>query len=741
MPTSPAPSLDTPAPPSPDAPPAAPAPTSFERGPLHAASMVLPLLSYAIVWSAASSLLTWRHSQLIAGATGGLLLLLIRALPLNPASEASGKTPLSIAMAALVGTVAMAMPLSHPEIWSAASLTLMLAGVTVWLWYPPRHFQPFRAAAQASVALALAILLPLALELAGISPWHGGGTGIASGLAVTSTFDRSETLTAALLYTSLALVVAVWPNPLVPRRTRTGAAFLLGVLILAALFFAPGLPITAVIGFLIVGAIGTFWRANSSEGDNYVRERAARYRIGAALGGLAMLVAFSSPALLLDVEPEVFPSRADETAALHLDPSWNSADPLLPAAHAELRRAEWRAVASNLPFGAGAGAWLDETLLQLRPVVGIAPDAEPTRQAGWPDQPRSLLAASITEHGVLAAFVWALLAGGGYLLGRLVVRHSIFPTSLAAVLGLAPAIGFATIPGTSQAAPVYALLLSWFLLCAPLARAESREALKLVPTASTEDDPRRPPRGRIFILLIPALVVGWFAFSHLRWSQESARGYQANIEGDLPRALAHFERANAALPHPASYFNEARLLETAADPALTPRIEAAYEEALRRRPNAPSYLMSRAEWRLRQHEAIATGPTPRNEVALVEAALSDLETVLKDAPLWALAHQRMLECLILLDRLEDADAHYAHAMGLLMSPQNRTELRMLRVRQLAWRQNDLEAARALLDEAEESPSHPVTRYFMQHERGRLVFWENSATSPYSIQNFHEAHGH
>lgn len=672
---------------------------------------------------------------------GGLLLLLIRAIPLNPASAASGKTPLSIAMVALVGSVALAMPLSHPEIWSAASVTLMLAGVTAWLWYPPRHFEPYRAAAQASVALALAILLPLALELVGFSPWHGRGTGISSGLAVTSTFDRSETLTAALLYTGLALTVAVWPNPLVPRRTRTGAAILLGVVILAALFFAPGLPITAVIGFLIAGAIGTVWRANSSEGDAFVRERAPRYRIGTAIGGLAMLVAFSSPALLLDVEPQVFPTRTYESAVLDLDPGWNTADPLLPAAEAELRRAEWRAVASNLPFGAGAGAWLDETLLELRPVVGIVPDAEPTRQAGWPDQPRSLLAAAITEHGILAAFVWALLAGGGYLLGRLVVRNSMFPTSLAAVLGLAPAIGFATIPGTSQAPPVYALLLSWFLLCAPLARAESRQALRLVPAASTDSDPRRPPRGRIFILLIPALVVGWFALSHLRWSMESARGYQANIESDLPLALAHFERANAAMPHPASYFNEARLLEAADDPTLTPRIEAAYEEALRRRPNAPSYLMSRAEWRLRQHEAIATGPTPHNETALVEAALADIEHVLEDAPLWALAHQRKLECLILLDRLEDADAHYTGAMQLLMSPQNRTELRMLRVRQLAWRQGDLDAARALLDEAEVSPSHPVTRYFMQHERGRLVFWENSATSPYSIRNFHEAHRH
>lgn len=719
-------------------------PSALARGPLQLAGFILPLLSYAVVWSAFSQLLTWRHSQLIAGAAGGLVLLLLRAIPFNPSSAASGKTPLSIAMVAVVGTVALALPIAHPEIWSAASICLLLAGITVWLWYPPRGFEPFRSAAQASVALAIAMLVPLGLEAIGFSPWHGPGTGLGSGFPLTGAFDQSETLSAALLYSALTLLVAIWPNPLVPSLTRRGAAVLLGLVCIAALLFAPAIPIAATIAFILAAVHGFFWRANASESDEYVRRQTPRYRSGVTVAFIGMLIAFNTPALLVDAEDQVFAHRPYFEASIALDPSWESADPLPQTVEDELRRAEWRAMWSNLPFGAGVGTWLDETLRHFEPTPGIAPDEEPVRQAGWPDQPRSILAAAVTEHGILAGFIWVLMAAGGLLLARLVIRHSAFPTSVASVIGAGPAIGFAFLPGTSQMAPAYALLLSWFLLCAPLARANARAALRLVPAVSSDNDPRKPPRGRIFILLVPAFVVGWFAISHLRWSQQAHRGYLANAEGNLESALQHFQQANQALPHPATLFNEAKLLEALDAGESTERVTAAYEEALSRRPNAPSYLVARAQWRLRQHQAWVEGEEPVDTDTLDELAqraLDDVERALIEAPLWALAHQLRLESLILLGELDEATQRYEESSDRLMSPENRNELRMLRIRQLAWLEEDREAATELLDQAELKPAHPITRYFMQHERGRLVFWEQSRESPYTPAIFHEGHIH
>lgn len=720
-------------------------PTPLQRVPLLVASLILPLLSYALAWSSFATLLTWRHSQLIAGAAGGLFLLLLRALPLNPCSEASGKTPLSIAMVSLVGTVALALPLAHPELWSAASLALMLSGVTVWLWYPPRFFSPFRAAAQASVALSIAVLIPVVLQLADLSPWHslGSGAGLAAGSrAITGSFDHSETLTVTLLCCTLSLIVAAWPNPRVPRQTQLAAAVMVAVLSVTALLFAPAIPLYASVAFCAAAGLGALWRAGASEGDTLIQDLAPRYRLGAITAAIGMLVAFSSPALLYQNDAQVFADRNHHEATIELDPSWESADPLPATLQSELRRSEWRAVRHHLPFGAGVGTWLDETLRYSQPVIGIAPDAEPIRQAGWPDQPRSLLAAAIAEHGVLAAFVWILMAIGGLLLARLVIRHSRFPTTIASVIGVAPAVGFAMLPGTSQMAPMYGLLLSWFLLCAPLARAEARAAARLVPAESSAGDLRKAPRGRIFILLLPAVVVAWFAFSHLRWSELAAHGYKANREGSPEAALNYFHRANEALPHPATLFNEARLLEHFGGPSANEEIESLYTEALRRRPKAPSYLIARAQWRLRMHEvAVGDGAAEAVLRPIVEEALGDIERALQEAPRWALAHQLRLECLILLDRLDEAEQAYNTSFDGLISPQNRNELRMLRIRMLAWKLHDRIAATRLLDEAEAAPAYPITRYFMQHERGRLVFWENSAESPYTLQTFHEGHSH
>lgn len=721
-------------------------PTAFQRSPLLLVSALLPLLAYAVAWSSFSSLLTWRHSQLFAGAVGGLVLLLLRALPLNPSSKASGKTPLSVAMVALVGTVALALPLAHPELWSAASVALMASGVTVWLWYPPHSFAPFRAAAQAAVALSIAILVPVVLEGAGISPWHGPGHGIFGDTPLSGSFDHSNTLTAALLFSAFALVVAAWPNPRVPRRTQLSAIGLLAALCVLALLVARPLPLPATIAFALAAGLGHFWRASTSESDPFVQHQAPRYRQGAFVAVIGMLIAFTTPPLLHAVPDELFPPEASYASSLELDPSWQTADPLPKAVHSELQRAEWRALRHNLPFGAGVGTWLDETLLYMEPVRGVAPDGEPTRQAGWPDQPRSLLAASVTEHGILAGFVWLLVAIGGLLLARLVIRNSAFPTSLASLIGVAPGVGLAFIPGTSQMAPMLALILSWFLLCAPLARAEERAALRLVPAASTHGDPRKPPRGRIFILLIPGLVVAWFSLSHVRWSALAERGYRANDRGELQVAQQYFEAANRWLPHPSTLFNEARLLEMVGSPDAHALIEARYVEALRRRPKAPSYLVARAQWRLRLHQQgveethLASG-APARERAWLEAALADLDLALEEAPRWALAQQLRLECLILLERYDEASAAYEHAYAGLISPENRNELRILRIRELAWKHNDREAAKALLDVAEQKPAHPITRYLMQHERGRLVFWENTEESPYSVHTFHEGHQH
>lgn len=662
---------------------------------------------------------------------------------MNARGTAAGKTPMAVTMFAVAGMTLLAVMTGHPQLWNGAMVVLMLSGVTAWLWYPPAFFSPFPAAAQAAVALSVAIILPIFLEYFGVSPWHYALHDEANHTVIRGAFDQSQTLSTVLFVSALSLIVAAWPNPSVPPRTRRFSQVMLALTCTTGLLIATPIPFSARVAIGLVALVGMFWRPQRAQAEGALEPQHTdtRYRWGAIAAVLSVVLIFTLPPVLSQDSPynQARPSGASSTTAL--DPTWQTSDPLPNELDTALRKAEWRAAIRNLPFGAGVGTSLDETLRYLQPVDGLRNHDEPTAQFGWPDTPRSMLATMITEHGIMALFVWVLITAGGLLLARLVIVHSVFPPAIAQVIGVTPGVTLAFLPGGSQMATALAMVLSWFLLCAPLAHAEARSAARLVPAPSTPSDQRRAPRGRIIILLVPAVFIAWFSIANLRWSASAYWGYRANLEGDTQQALEYFHEANQAFAHAQTLYNEARLLEQR-DPAAIERIDALYAESKTLRPRSPSYRISHAQWLLRRHAAVARDePHSAELLILAERAHHDVLEARREAPRWALAQSLQLETLILLDRLDDADALYATLMQTTVDEEARNTLRLLRIRMLAWKRNDLNAARTLLDQALAHPATPTTREQLARERTLLEIWETTGESPYTLQTFHAGHAH
>lgn len=718
-------------------------PTIAQRIPLWTANSLLPLLAVAVVWSASPHLLTWRHSQLLAGAIGGLTLLLLRILPVNARGTAAGRTPMAVTMFAVAGMTLLAVMTGHPQLWNGAMVVLMLSGVTAWLWYPPAFFSPFPAAAQAAIALSVAVIVSISLEYFGISPLHYALDSEAKHTFIRGAFDQSQTLSTVLFVSALSLIVAAWPNPSVPPRTRRFSQAMLALTCATGLLIATPIPFSARVAIGLVALVGMFWRPQRAQAENALEAQRTdtRYRWGAITAVLSVVLIFTLPPLLAQDSPYSEAPSSGPTSTVALDPTWHTTDPLPKALDTALRKAEWRAAIRNLPFGAGVGTSLDEALRYLQPVDGLRNHDEPVTQFGWPDTPRSMLATMITEHGIMALFVWVLITAGGLLLARLVIVHSVFPPAIAQVIGITPGVTLAFLPGGSQMATALAMVLSWFLLCAPLAHAEARSAARLVPAPSTPADHRRAPRGRIIILLVPAVFIAWFAVANLRWSSSAYWGYRANLDGAPDQALEHFHEANRAFAHAQTLYNEARLMERET-PGATEPIETLYAQAKTLRPRSPSYRVAHAQWLLRRHALTARDAQDSAALqALVERAHDDVQEARREAPRWALAHALQLETLILLDRLDDADALYDDLMQTTENEEARNALRLLRIRMLAWKRDDLVAARALLDEALEQPASPTTRDQLTEERALLEMWEATGESPYTLQTFHAGHAH
>lgn len=714
----------------------------------RAATILVPLLAFAVTWSAFPTLLTWRHSQLIGGAMGGLVLLLLRGVARTPDSQAAGRTPLAIAMTALVGAVALALPIAHPEIWSAASVALCLTGVTVWLWYPPAGFQPFRVAVHALLAMTAALLVPLLLDALTLSPWRTTQSLSDASRPLAGIFDRSDTLPTALLAVGMGLLVASTTRYAASTRWAAWLKALIAATIGAQLLVAQPLPLMGV-GLLAATATGALilhaanaWRAQrrgaapKPSASTPVRPRSMMLLLA------ALLLASVLPPVIQRANPSLFASGASDTLASSvLDPAWRVADPLPVGLQMELARAEWRAAAANLPFGAGVGTWLDDTLAHLSPQPPMRPDEEPTRQADWPDQPRSTLAAAISEHGVIAAFVWVLIALGGVLLARLILRNTAASWPLVATSASLPAIAFLAFPGATHPAIVLTALLTWFLTCDPLAALEGDHRSRLVPSAVDPGDRRRPPRGRIAIILIPALVVGWFSIGHLRWSRHAALAYDAAASGDASTALRRFEAANRAMPHPATLYNEAALTALLGNRAID-HAQMRLQEALRRSPHSPSYGFMSGSLFLRWHQlAMAEPPNAETEAQMLDYARVELKMAVERAPNWARARLAYIETLLLLGERDATAAAIDDARALLWSAPNRTELLVLEARLHAWLNNDPDTAIDIIDKAESAPAYPATRYMLQGERARLETWKRSGENSYGRTTLHEGHDH
>lgn len=703
----------------------------------------LILLAYAVTWSAFPSVLTWRHSQLIAGATGGMWLILLRLVAPNPNGIAAGQTPLAIAMTALLGTVALALPISHPEAWSAASIVLMLTGVITWLWYPPQGMSPFRIARQTTLSMGFALLSALTLELFGVSPWRHNPVLTDLSRPISGPFDRSETLTGALIALAVATMVALWTTPDEEVRTRRVGRVLVVLLIAANALFAPPISVgnLALIVLSIAVGVASTWRLapTTTTPESGAKRRWTLLLIAALL----VSSAFSAP--LSTSETTLRPQLHNPSPLIDtLDPSWQVADPLVPELKDQLALIEWKAAARNLPFGSGVGTWFDETVGIATSVYHLPESMPPNRQAGWPDQPRSFLAAAITEMGIIAAFVWAFFAVGGFLLTRLIVRTRAFPRVLAIFSGSAPILIVGFLPGASHPFICLALLLNWFLLSAPLANHDIQDGKRIVPRESTLSDTRRAPRGRILIIAVPALIVGWFSMHHTRWTRQSAMGYAEAARGNLNNALTHFERANRFLPHPATLYNEALLFE-----ALHPNSDfdhalELYRQALRRRPHSSEYLVARTQTHLREHALLlaSQGPLAANRKnAAIEASVEDLQQAIRLAPHWGTPRRLLTEVYMLLAQRDNAIQVIRTAESELRDPVELALLHFLEARIAATLDDDPMRALQILEGLENGPNRGTLLLQVGMDHGRIQFWIRTGESPFQPELFHEGHEH
>lgn len=702
------------------------------RFPLWLGASILPLLSLSLVWSAFPNFLSWRHTQLLAGTVGGLTLLLLRLLTPNARGSSAGRTPMAVTMFAMISMSLLAWMSGHAQLWHGAMVVLMLTGVTAWLWYPPEFFSPFRAAAHASIALAVAILVPFYAELFAISPWHAALEG-STHRVLRGAFDTSRTLSTASFLTAMSLIVAAWPNPKVPVISRRIAQGILVLLSVTALLWISPIYFPARLSIALVALVGVFWRPQRDFKDT---STSPRYRWGSIIAVFGVLIVFTLPPVLSQDSPYAAANTAETTHTPA--PTAGSADPVPSDLERIMRRAEWKSAWQNLPFGAGVGARTAPSLQELHPAS--AEDTltlHPTLQTS-----QSMLATQMAEQGVMALFVWVLITAGGFLLARLVMLHSNFPPVIAQVLGVTPGVTLAFLPGGTQMAPALAMILAWFLLCAPLAQAEARRAQRLVPGPSTPEDERRAPRGRILLLLIAGVAITWFSIANTRWSHEAHQAYAAHTAGDLDDAYTHLQRANSLLPNAYTLLDEAQLLERFSRDS-TQKIEALYRAALAHRPQSERIHTAHAQWILRWHQrasdpAFEGGSVP--DMEYLESALFDIDVANRSEAPASILSALHLELLILLDEIDAAESAYALSMDTVLENDQRQALRILYARMLAWKSTDFAAAYAVLDEAHQDAQSDEERAQLQEERARLKALETAQT-PYSAHDFHEGHGH
>lgn len=719
----------------------------IERGIMTIASASIMLSAFAVTWSAFPNLLTWRHSQLIAAAVTGMWLIILRLFAPNPQGVAAGQAPLAIAMTALLGTVALALPISHPELWSAASVVLLLTGLTTWFWYPPRGIDPFHIARRGAVALALAVLIALGLEVLGISPLKINPTLIDTGRPLSGPFDRSETLSTSLVAITIAMTVGLWTAPDHAKRFRLTGSILVVALVAANALFAQPLSPLFALSLAAATTIGTGIAAlaERARGAGPLTWRARSWRVWTGLLLSASLIGSLIAPPFSKAEPTLFPRlEAHSPVFRELDPMWQASDPLVPELKSELDNIEWLGVARNLPFGSGVGTWLDENVSTATRRLELPEYQAPNRIAGWPDQPRSMLAAGIMEMGIIAGFAWLLTAIGGILIARLVIRTRTVSPELALLSGAAPVIILGFLPGGSHPVVCFALLLNWFLLCAPLADSKDEAGKKMVPRASTEGDPRRSPRGRILIILVPALLVGWFSIQHTRWTRQSGLAYIAAANGRIEEAHDRFAKANRFLAHPATLFNEARLFEMQNPTSDFEHVANRYSEALRRRPRDAEYLVQRAQVRLREHQTVLS---ERGEEAAAELepnlqrAIRDLKRAVKYAPRWGMPRELLVEAYALVGEIDMAMQTIETAKTELRDKREIAAISLYEARIAAYFQNDPKRAAELLEEAEHGPLRGLMLLQIGIERGRVDFWLRTGDNPFNLSQWHEGHIH
>lgn len=691
--------------------------------PLWLGASILPLLSVSLVWSAFSNFLSWRHTQLLAGAVGGLALLMLRLMATNARGTSAGRTPMAVTMFAMISMSLLAWMSNHAQIWHGAMVVLMLSGVTAWLWYPPEFFSPFRAAAHASIALAIAILVPFYAELLGISPWHHALEDASTHRLLRGAFDQSRTLSTASFLTAMSLIVAAWPNPNVPQLSRRIAQAMLVLLSLTALLWISPIFFSARLSIALVALIGVFWRPRRDPED---ASTSRRYRWGSIVAVFGVLIVFTLPPVLSQASPYAHTATASSVANAPAD------DPIPADIEQTMRREEWRSAWQNLPFGAGVGSRTAPS------PYGVSSEASgQLERAIHPGQ--SMLATQMAEQGIMALFVWVLITAGGFLLARLVIIHSNFPPVIAQVLGVTPGITLAFLPGGTQMASALAMVLGWFLLCAPLAQAEERRAQRLVPAPSTPEDERRAPRGRIVLLLMAGMVITWFAVANTRWSREAHLGDVAYASGDFDAAYRHLERANTWLPNASTYLNQALLLEQHT-PEATEAIEALYRDAIAHQPNAARIHTAHAQWVLRWHMR-ASDPnstlshTPKS--AELRSALHDVELAQRSKPVAQIVPTLRLEVLILLGELEAAEDAYTDALNAAESEAQRQDARLLYARMFLWKLNDPDSAHRFLDAAEAAAENDAQRARIDDERA----WWAALERPFTAADFHRGHTH
>lgn len=596
-------------------------------------------MSVALVWSAVPALLTGHHGQLAAGTVGGLVLLLLRVIPTYHNDVSSGKTPMSIVMVSSLGMLLLTVSVYHPALWSGLGVVTMISGVASWLWYPPASFNPFRSSAHAIIALAFAICIPAYLEAIDYSPWVSGTLGRFPW--ATGNFIHPRILGTALSSVSLGLLVISWPLRQISLRTRILARLSLAVVLVTTILFALPMTIWAVLCIVASALMGVVYQRYAHarfDGDHVGLRRRSAFSSIAMIG--LLLVSFCTPPLFAkfkhdDATSHEINEEIDAKTALHASPAFRLLVPRARTSSSELSKeianAEWKAAWGTLPFGAGSGTHLDETIRRLPPsILNASSDVYPTL-FNWHGPPHSMLAAMVIEHGIIAGFIWALMAFGGMLLAFLVIRNSTFPAAIVGVVGLSPALTIAFLRGGSQTVPMFAVLLAWFLLCAPLANAEERKAQRLVPAPSVPSDQRKAPRGRILILLIPAAIAAWFAIADARASTQTYHAYQALDRHDTVMALTRFHHANTIFSTPENLYNEAILLHQRHGAQAASHIDRLLDKAIHYRPHAVQFLTARAAWRLEQ-----SGLVDKNEAEpLLIQAQHDIDRAYALMPDWS----------------------------------------------------------------------------------------------------------